>query len=257
MNKYLLFVVLAMNVCVAVRGMELEKYIDKDHIFVWNWSDKKYHAVIEEGCISESVLQKNYQEHKIYRAQLVIQKNKEDEKDQKYFVKTTQELVCHGTETKYENLRKPNRIVMPIASSQEQCTTMRYRLRSCFDRKTAVLAIDNDGNNYFITHIYDENQDNSKKVRVYDAQKVGFVTVPLLSKKQMALKMYILEKEVEQLKLQVSKKLFSDRSEDIQMRVDQYDRNRLMRKRMGYIACAALIAGCIYVYQILNHQYQA
>ncbi len=200
--KCMVFIACCSIMSAVVYGMEPEKSISQDSIFVWTSEDRQYHAVTELGKVSEdNILQKNDQPHKIYRAQLVVKKNEEGEESNKLFLRTTQELVSYYTGCKFINLNKQQRTLIPISFSQAQRKTMWHRYSYCWDnQKESVLAMDNESNVYFITHVYDENRDNSKKVDVYNTKEFQHQQVPLLSKKRMLLKIDTLEKEVAQLK---------------------------------------------------------
>lgn len=200
--KCMVFIACCSMMSTVVYGMESKKSISQDSIFVWTSKDHQYHAVTELGGISEdNILQKNDQPHKIYRAQLVVKKNEEGNESDKLFLRTTQECVAYYSGNKFVNLNKEQRTLIPIAFSQEQRKTMWHRYNYCWDnQKESVLAMDNESNVYFITHVYDENRDNSKKVDVYNTKKFQHEQVPVLSKKRMLLKIDTLEKAIAELK---------------------------------------------------------
>ncbi len=261
--KRMAFITCSLMMSVMMHGMELEKsnepFISQDRIFVWTGYNPQYHVVTVLGNYSEhDILQKNDQPHKIYRAQLVIQKNKEGEEGKKYFVKTTQEYICNGTEAKFKNLTKLERIEVPTFWSQEQCDGIRYKLNSCLDRKKAVLAIDNDGNEYFITHVWDENRDNSKKVRVYNTEKHRAELIPVLNKKKMLLEIQNLKQDVAEFKkiavqIQIAKDRFN--AEKLPERLNRSRNNDYFGLVMscatygGLIVLGILLAALIPQYQ--------
>jgi len=198
-TKCMVFIVCGLITNVLVYGMELEKLnepcISKDNIFVWSRKGREYHAVTELGEISEhNVLRKNDQEYKTYRAQLVIE---EGDEGKKYSLKTVQKMIGDDAGTEFMSLKKGKRIVMPVICSQEQCDTMHYKLSSCYEnRKKAVLVMDNDNNEYFITHVYYPQRNNAKTVRLYDMEQHRSVEVPVVNKKDILLQLDTLKKDV-------------------------------------------------------------
>jgi hypothetical protein len=200
--KCMMFIVCSLMISV-VHGMELEKLnklsISKDNIFVWSRKDRQYHSVTELGDVSEdNVLLKNDQQHTTYRAQLIIEEGAEGKK---YSLKTIQKLIGDDTGTEFMSLKKDKRVVMPVSCSSEQCDAMQCRLSSCYyeNRKKVILLIDNDNNEYFVTHVYYPQRNNTKTARLYDAQQYRTVEVSLVNKKEMLLKINRLEQRVVEL----------------------------------------------------------
>ena len=109
----------------------------------------------------------------------------------------------------------------------------------CWDnQKEAVLVMDNENNVYFITHVYDENRDNSKKVNVYDTNNFRKVEVPALTKKRMMLKIDTLEKQVAALQKNIGTS-----------QPHQSNNNALIAKTVRDVAFMVLVAGLLYMYQ--------
>jgi hypothetical protein len=255
-TKKMMFIVCSLMMSVIVYGMELEKsnepFISQDRIFVWSQRDRQYHAVTELGEISEdTVLQKNDKVHKTYRAQLVIEEGKEGKK---YSLKTVQKMMRDGEVTEFRSLKKGERILIPITPSQEQCDTLSYKLYGGFDnRKKAVVLIDSDNNEYFITHVYYPQKNSSKAVRVYNEKKHRTVEVPVVGKKDILLKLDTLEKEVRELKQLAAGLTTSTLAQRAQTLIDRRNRNRLLIKIIGgtsffavmvalYYACSSFVA---------------
>jgi hypothetical protein len=275
-TKYMLLIAcgLMMNMCGIVKGMEdmiaaknSERVIASDHIFVWSKKDLDYHAITEEGEISERLIPKNDFAKKIYRTQLIYKE------DGKHLLRTTQELIYYYTGPKYTNLTKHQRVLIPISFSEKQGQGMWEEFHRVNkdekNNKEIILAMDNEDNVYFITHVYDAKVDNSKKAVVFDMKKFAYVQVPLLSKKKAGVKMSTLEQEFSELKensealkmsikqlhgliekQENSKKQESvdllHSSEDLKKSMDRHNRNIFIGKATYYFSWAALIAFLLY-----------
>jgi len=180
---------------------------------------------------------------------LVIKEKKDGEEGNNCFLRTTQEFAHYYTGDRFINLDKYQRTLVPIFFSQEQRDTMWCRFCSCWDnQKEAVLVMDNENNVYFITHVYDENRDNSKKVHVYDTTKYRAVEVPLVNKKEMLLKIDRLEKDVAQLN-ELARELMSTTSnlaQRAQTLIDRRNRNQLITRMLGVTSFVVVIAALYY-----------
>jgi hypothetical protein len=257
--KVTFFIVCSLMMNMALKGMEnkLERSISNDRIFVWSNKDRDYHAVTEQGDISERILQKNDQAHKIYRTQLVIKE------DGKHVLRTTQELIHYYTGDKFRNLMKYERLLIPISFSQEQGQRMWdafQRFQYSEDKKEIILAMDNEDNVYFITHLYDGKGKNTKKGE-FNHEQFRSRQIPLL-------KIAALEKEVEELQKQINL-IYKKDNEVIVSNVEVLKNISDQRRRrvtyqtigkIGIISFAALCAFLLYKHDRLvaffNHQYQ-
>jgi hypothetical protein len=154
----MLFVVCSLMMNMVIQGMEdiviqdkLARSISRNDIFLWTGQDEQYHALTEQGDISESLMPNNdLKIPKIYKTQLIFKE------DGKHFLEITQECSLYFTGYKYTNPKKDQSLLIPISISQEQYHSIYKEL--CFNKyidEEAILTMDNEGDVYFITHIPD------------------------------------------------------------------------------------------------------
>lgn len=214
---------------------------------MWSSVDQQYYAMTEQGECSPCILKKDDQVKKQYKAQLIIKQDgrlvptSEGVLESTYcFLRTTQELTPYYTGPIFRNLEKHERSLIPILLFDEQISKIRNTMRYRSKQEEAVIAVDNENNVYCIKHVYQEGEDNSKKVSVYDTQRFRTIQVPVLSKKESLLKIHTLEEKVSRLQ------------NDKKVAVNIFNTCLSYGKKFGMISFVCCCAALAYKYNLLS-----